>query len=201
MESKKFTTGRVKQKLETRDKILETVQKLLETKGLFSLEDIAKEMNISRATIYRYYSNVDMLYAEAALAFRVKQQHEFLEDVKEMPLAESLLYVQNYFNRHAQIHETAFRKYLSVVLNESVKKDDSAQLRGARRPAVLEAVMTPHRPRISPENYGKLKQIITVLSGIEPLIANKDVNGLTNEESNELLQWALEMILKGMKLD
>ncbi|MBD2755719.1 TetR/AcrR family transcriptional regulator [Spirosoma validum] len=201
MKNEQLTTGRINQKLETRHKILDTAQKLLETKALFSLEDVAQAMGISRATIYRYYSTIDLLCAEAALAFRVKQPDDFLADIKGMTLSESLLYVQDYFNKHAEIHELAFRKYLSVVLNESVKKGQSAQLRGARRPAVLEAVMQPHTQRIGVQNYDRLKQIISALSGIEPMIANKDVNGLTNEESNKLLSWALEMILKGMELD
>ncbi|GAB3281442.1 hypothetical protein GCM10027347_57090 [Larkinella harenae] len=141
-----------------------------------------------------------MLYAEATLSLRVKQPDDFLEDVKKMNLTDSLLYVQSYFNRLAQDHETAFRKYLSVVLDESVKKGQSNSLRGARRPAALAAVLQPYAKQIGAQNIDKLKQIITVLSGIEPMIANKDVNGLASDESNALLQWALEMILKGMGL-
>jgi hypothetical protein len=33
------------------------------------------------------------------------------------------------------------------------------------------------------------------------MIANKDVNGLSNEASNELLEWALRMIFKGMEVE
>ncbi|MGV3603101.1 MAG: TetR/AcrR family transcriptional regulator [Dyadobacter fermentans] len=174
---------------------------LLEKNTIFTLEEVAKELNISRATIYRYYSNVDMLCAEATLSLRVKQQEDFLEDVKDMTLKDSLVYVQKYFNMLAYVHETGFRKYLSVVLDESVKKGSAAPLRGARRPAALDAVMRRHADRIGPENYIRLKQIVTTLSGVEPMIANKDVNGLSNEQSDELLEWAVTMILKGLSLE
>ncbi|WP_138991181.1 TetR/AcrR family transcriptional regulator [Larkinella sp. C7] len=201
MKKEKFTTGRIKQKLATRNRILETAQHMLETGTLVSLEEVAKAMNISRATIYRYYSDVDLLYTEAALSLRVKQPADFMADTQSMGLPESLLYVQGYFNAHAQLHETTLRKYLSVVLNESIQAGSSGPLRGARRPAALEAILQPYIKQIGVENYNRLKQIITVLSGIEPLIANKDVNGLSNEASQELLQWALTMILKGMGVD
>ncbi len=200
MKNEKLNTGRVKQKLQTRDRILKTAQKLLETNVQFSLEDVAKAMNISRATIYRYYSNVGILCAEATLTLRVKHQDDFIEEVKHLDLPQSLLYVQTYFNTLADVHETAFRKYLSVILDESVKDGQSGQLRGARRPTALEAVMRPYEKQIGPENYENLKQIVTVLCGIEPMIANKDVNGLSNEASGKLLRWALEMILKGLEL-
>ncbi|MFD1141213.1 TetR/AcrR family transcriptional regulator [Larkinella insperata] len=201
MENANLVSGRVKQKTQTRNKILQTAQQLLETGALASLEEVARAMNISRATIYRYYSHVDLLYAEAALSLRVKQPADFVADVKQMSLTEAVKYVQAYFNQHAQQHETALRKYLSVVLDESVQKGQSAPLRGGRRPAALKAVLQPYQEQIGQENATRLEQIITVLSGIEPLIANKDVNRLSSEASYDLLQWALAMILKGLGLD
>lgn len=201
MKEKTLTAGRVQQKRATRTKILETAQQLLQTQASFSLEDVAQALGISRATIYRYYSNVDLLCAEAALSFQVKQPADFVAAVRQMSLPEALAYVQAYYNELAQRHETAYRKYLSVALLESVKQGSGASLRGARRPAALEAVMRPHATQIGPANYDRLRQIITVLSGIEPMIANKDVNGLSNEASDELLRWALEMILKGIEAE
>lgn len=201
MSNKVLTTGRVQQKRATRAKILEAAQHLLQTQATFSLEDVAQSMGISRATIYRYFSDVDLLCAEAALSFRVKQPADFVAETQHLGLAESLAYVQTYYNELAQQHEPAFRKYLSVVLAESVKLGSGASLRGARRVAALEAVMRPHASQIGLANYERLQQIVTVLSGIEPMIANKDVNGLPNAASNELLHWALEMILKGLALE
>lgn len=201
MKNSETISGRVKQKRETRDRILNAARVLLESKPAFSLEDVASETGISRATIYRYYSNVDLLCAEAALSVRVKLPADFIEDVRGMDLLQSLSYVQSYYNHLAHSHENSYRKYMSVVLAESIQDAKTVPLRGARRPATLEVVLKPYEEKIGVENTRKLKQIVTVLSGIEPMIANKDVNGLNNEESGELLKWALEMIVKGMELD
>jgi len=201
MKNADINSGRVKQKKETRDGILKAAQELLEGNPSFSLEDVARHMGISRATIYRYYSNVDLLYAEATLSLRVKQPADFVEEVKGMNLLESLTYVQGYYNHLAQLHENSYRRYMSVVLAESIRESKSGPLRGARRPAALESVLRPFEEKIGKENISKLKQIATVLSGIEPMIANRDVNGLSSGQSEELLGWALEMILKGMGLD
>jgi AcrR family transcriptional regulator len=201
MKNSQIQSGRVKQKQETRNGILSAAQELFESNPSFSLEDVARKMGISRATIYRYYSNVDLLCSEAALSLRVKQPADFVEDVKDMNLLQSLHHVQNYYNHLAQLHENSYRKYMSVVLAESIKPEKTVSLRGARRPAALQAIIEPYQETIGADHVIKLRQIITVLSGIEPMIANKDVNGLSSEESSELLSWALEAIVKGIGLD
>jgi len=201
MKPERLTTGRIKQKQATRQKILTAAQQLLQTQASFSLEDVARELQISRATIYRYYSNVDLLYTEAVLSVQVKQPADFVAAVQHMPLSEALVYVQRYFNQLAQQHEPVYRKYLSVALAESIREGHTTQLRGARRPAALEAVLQLYAAELSAEQGERLRLITTVLSGIEPMIANKDVNGLTSEASQDLLQWALQMIIKGMEAE
>ena len=201
MKKKEITSGRVKQKKETRDGILKAAQALLESSSSFSLEDVARHMGISRATIYRYYSNIDLLYAEATLSFRVKQPADFIEEVSELNLLETLTFVQSYYNHLAHLHENSYRRYMSVVLAESLKEPKSGSLRGARRPATLEVVLRPYEEKMGKDNIARLKQIVTVLSGIEPMIANKDVNGLSSEQSDQLLAWALKMIVKGMGIE
>ncbi|MEX0361849.1 MAG: TetR/AcrR family transcriptional regulator, partial [Allomuricauda sp.] len=54
-------TGRTNQKLETRDKILKSAQYFLKKGKAFNLENVAQKSGVSRATIYRYYSNVEIL--------------------------------------------------------------------------------------------------------------------------------------------
>ena len=63
MNKSKFSSGRVNQKLKTREKILRAALDLLKTKVEFSLEDVAENMGSSRATVYRYFSNIDLLCA------------------------------------------------------------------------------------------------------------------------------------------
>ena len=199
MNKAKLNSGRVNQKLRTREKILKAAIDLLKSKSEFTLEDVAAHMNSSRATVYRYFSNVDVLCAEAALSLHTKTTDELLDEVKDLGLLERLLYIQRYFNTLAQKHEVAFRKYLSFVLAESSKGVKLSSLRGSRRPLVLEKSLSPFKDEISPKNARKLHLLTSILSGIEPLIVNKDVNRIGRKESDEVLKWALEMIVKGMK--
>jgi len=49
----------------------------------------------------------------------------------------------------------------------------------------------------TPKEKEDLSNLLTILMGIEPLIVTKDVCGLDNRESIELMKWGMELMLKG----
>ena len=86
MNKSKITKGRAKQKLQTRSEILIAAKGLMQKKERITLEDVAKKANISRATMYRYFSNIDLLFTEASLDIHHKSPDQISEDVKNMIL-------------------------------------------------------------------------------------------------------------------
>ncbi|MCH5716405.1 TetR/AcrR family transcriptional regulator [Niabella hibiscisoli] len=90
MSNDNISSGRINQKLKTQQRILETARKMLLSKKDFSLEDVAAKMQISRATIYRYYPNIDILCLDVAIAMTNKDPEDFSFYVKDMDLAQSL---------------------------------------------------------------------------------------------------------------
>lgn len=187
-------SGRKNQKHKTRSKILLVAQRLL-AKGIgLTLEDIAKEADLSRATIYRYYSNVDVLAAEAVIDIHTKSPEDVFNEVKDLNLKEVLMAIQAYFNDLAFTNEAAFRKYLSIA----IVSDQATNKRGARRIKTMELALANKKTPIDNSEIEKLKNIATVLMGIEALIVSKDVCGLNEQQSKETLKWGLEMLLKGI---
>ncbi|NNC49910.1 MAG: TetR/AcrR family transcriptional regulator [Flaviramulus sp.] len=187
-------SGRKNQKHKTRSKILLVAQRLL-AKGIgLTLEDIAKEADLSRATIYRYYSNVDVLAAEAVIDIHTKSPEDVFNEVKDLNLKEVLMAIQAYFNDLAFTNEAAFRKYLSIA----IVSDQATNKRGARRIKTMELALANKKTPIDNSEIEKLKNIATVLMGIEALIVSKDVCGLNEQQSKETLKWGLEMLLKGV---
>lgn len=184
-------TGRVNQKQETRELILVSAQELLKKGCDFSLEDVAKEAGISRATIYRYYSNKEILAAEAGLDITTLSPDGVIKSLEGKGIEGMILGIQDYFNTLAIDNEKAFRKYLSLVITS-----DSPELkRGARRRKTLELALD--HPEFTAKEKKDLANLLTLLMGIEPLIVSKDVVGLNNEGSKALLKWGIQLILKG----
>ncbi len=184
-------SGRSNQKQETRKKILKSAQYFIEKGEEFNLEDVANRSGISRATIYRYFPNVDVLSAEAGLDVSTLDPTELYARLKGKDLKEDILEVQNYYNTLATSHEGLFRKYISAILDQSTKTPE----RGARRKKTLKLLF--EEQKMTPKEKEDLSNLLTVLMGIEPLIVAKDVCGLDNQESLRLLSWGLELLFDG----
>ncbi|MBT8184941.1 MAG: TetR/AcrR family transcriptional regulator [Eudoraea sp.] len=194
MSEQYISTGRKRQKRKTRKNILLSAQKLLASGNDFTLENVAADASISRATIYRYYSSVEVLSAEAGLDLNTKSPESVYRELDGLDLESVVLGVQNYFNHLALDNEPAFRKYLSVVLTSSA---DAGQ-RGARRIKTMELALSKNHSKLNKTELQNLSRIASVLMGIEPVIVSKDVCRLDNQESLELLNWGLKMLLRGI---
>ena len=189
--------GRVKQKQETREKILSCAQNLMNYSKKFTLEDVAEKVGVSRATIYRYYSNIDVLSAEAGIDINTKSPISIYENLQGLEIKDQLLGVQEYYNNLALDNENAFRNYLSKVLLSDSQHNKNK--RGARRTKTLKMVLD--ETNLTKKEFKNLQNLFTVLMGIEPLIVTKDVCGLNNEQSKKLLKWGMELLLKGISID
>lgn len=189
-----ITSGRSKQKLHTRDKILNAANKLINEKGEFTLEEVAVAAELSRATVYRYYSNIDILSAEAVLDMNTKSGETILKELKSNDLLSQCLEIQDYYNNLALLNETAFRKFLSIILTNANEVEYS---RGGRRVETLKSSLQNLNINYPPKQITNLINAASVFMGIEALIVTKDVCGLDNESSISTLRWGLEMMIKG----
>ncbi len=196
MSRSEITKGRINQKLQTRTEILNAARELMQEEKKVTLEDVAQKANISRATMYRYFSNIGLLFTEASLDIHHKTPEQLSDGVKNMSFEERLFYIQKHYNKLALDNEIGFRRYLSAVLSESIVSQKT--LRGGRRTEALMKTLEPFRDQFSNATYKKLISISSVLMGIDSIIICKDVCNLDNQETEETLKWALDMILKGM---
>ena len=187
--------GRVKQKQETREKILSSTQELMNHNIKFTLEDVAEKAGISRATIYRYYSSIDILAAEAGIDINTESPEAIYKNLQGLKIKDQILGIQEYYNNLALDNENAFRNYLSIVLTS----ESQSNKRGARRNKTLKRAL--EETNLTKKEIKNLQNLFTVLMGIEPIIVTKDVCGLNNDQSKELLRWGMELLLKGISIE
>jgi len=83
---------------------------------------------------------------------------------------------------------------MSVVLNN----DHSDKMRGARRKKSLMMLLENKAQHMSAQDKENLANITTVLMGIEAFVVTKDVCGLNNVESKNLLNWGMEKLLESI---
>ncbi|MGX1928751.1 TetR/AcrR family transcriptional regulator [Flagellimonas sp. 2504JD4-2] len=197
MSENHIASGRKKQKLKTRNRILEAANRLIESGNDITLEDIAKEAEVSRATIYRYYSNIDSLSTELVLHLNVPSTDTILEEFSGNGVKTSILGIQKIYLDFILETEKASKKFLAAFLSTT----DSKLVRGQNRITALKEFFRQHSTDIDAKTQSKLIHLTVLLMGIESIIATKDVCGLNSKESVETLQWGLQMILKGCEIE
>ena len=194
MKSNYVDTGRRKQKLKTHYKIFDAAQVLMNKGDTLTLEKVAKEANISRATIYRYYSNIETLTAELALSIQDEDPERFALENKDLSIEELIFKIQNHYLDFTFRNEATFRKFLGSLLTSETGKNK----RAGRRIIALEKVLSLKKNNLSDRDKNHLINIASLFMGVEALILTKDVCNLNDEEAKESLQWGLRMLLNSV---
>ena len=196
MKNEHIKSGRKKKKQNTRDKILEATRKLLEKKEPLSMEKIAQHAEISRATIYRYYTNTDSISMDLLLQLNVPDTSTIFDQNKATAPSEAILSIQKAYLDFSFKNEQTSRKFLAAVLSST----NSKMKRGQNRITTLRNYFESHQTSLTEEEKEKLIHVSVLLMGIESVITAKDVCGLDDETAAASITWGLEMILKGCNL-
>lgn len=188
------TTGRVNQRLRTRQDILRATAQLLKNGASPSMEEIAEAARVSRATLYRYFPNLESLLVEAPLDGNTPNAEELFEGdpsgdpVERLDRAEAALHEMSYRN------EAQLRLMLAHAVRREAHGDADSPHRQNRRTGLIEAALEPVRDRLDPENYERLCSALALVFGIESMIVYRDVVPITPEAAREVKSWAIRAL-------
>lgn len=186
-------SGRTKQKLQTRTQIIQTAKEMMDSPRNLTLEDVAREASVSRATIYRYFPSIDMLFSEAAIHLDYKTPEELNEEMKGQSATDNIRHIQKYYNSFGLQNEVAYRRHLSVVMLEAIKNTE--KLRGGRRIEALKMALKPLQSAMTKTDWERLTNAAALLSGFDALVICKDVCGLDDGKATSLLEWMMELVI------
>jgi len=181
---------RVNQKRRTRAALLQAARELLGEGLTPSLQEIADRAEISRATTYRYFSDLDLLLQEAALdgiAQQVDQLRLGSPDDAMVDVEERVARTVTRIIDMVLENEALFRVYLRGVI-----VGEEREPRGARRVRWLSEALGDALP---PAIATRVVHAISLLTGIETVIVTRDVLGLDEAATRELTVWTARAIL------
>lgn len=193
MNDSHLSSGRKAQKQQTRQKILKAANDLVKNHSPLNMDEIAKEAGISRATIYRYYSNTEEIATELILYLNVPDSGKLMSDWEGQNLYDGLKGIQNAYLDFIFNNEIPSKKFLGAILSSADPKLE----RGQNRITSVREFLASKDIQMNPDEKENLSVIATLLMGIEAVMVTKDVCGLDNQESRKVLNWALDRILKG----
>ena len=200
--SKSDSHERTQQKLRTRLHIIESAKRLRDSGTTdYSLEDVAEEAKVSRATIYRYFPSVSALHVELGLVAQLKSPEDLLARAPEDPFERVQLVHAHAFELTAE-NEAQFRAFLKSSMDlweRHNDRDGRGPLRGARRVALVESALAPWKNEFTAAEFRRLVQSVALLTFFEPFLVLKDVFHLENKDADKVIRFALEALLTGAR--
>ena len=163
------------QELRTRKDILLAANRLLKQGIKPTMEEVAEEAMVSRATAYRYFGSIDTLLVEVPIDAAMLDPADKAE---------------------AYMHEVVFQNetLLRVMLANSIarsKDDNTIPTRQNRRMPLIEAALSPSRHRFADDDYESLKVSLAMIFGPESMIALCDVINLDKNSARKAKSWAV----------
>lgn len=191
--------GRPNQRLRTRKDLLSAAARLLKQGRTPTIEDVATEAMVSRATAYRYFPTVEALLVEAPIDDDAPDPAAlFAGDsstnaVLRVDKAEAVLHAMSYRNQRQ------LRLMLAASLQRSVAdpaaKSPGVPLRQNRRGPLIDAALEPVRAKMSPQRYRTLRASLSLIFGLESMIVFEDVIGLDAVSARRVKQWAIRALV------
>ena len=194
MIKKNLATGRIAQKMKTRERLLIAANNLMVKGNVMSIEQVAKEAGTSKATAYRYFSNIDTLRKESSLHTISQDKEDLFSGLSKDDLEGRLKILIQYHFKILTKNEVEFRLYLSAVLQDSVQ-DKESYTRAGRRILLIEEALVSLKKTYATEQFNKIVSAISVILGIESITILKDLCGLKNAKILETWKWMIDKII------
>ncbi len=189
--------GRPQQKQRTRKALLQAASQLTKQGRRPTLEEIAEEALVSRATAYRYFPNVEALHLEASIDIETPQAEDALRGAPESDVIARLEHVDDALHTMIAANEAPLRMMLAQSLERSARGETDGQLpaRQNRRTPLFEAALAPANGSIKPAALKNLKHSLALVIGPEAMVVFKDVLRLDDAESRKVRRWAIRALV------
>jgi AcrR family transcriptional regulator len=184
--------GRTRQKLRTRDALIEATRALIADGLTPNVEDAAARAAISRTTAYRYFPNQrGLLIAAHPEIDRRSLLGANLSGEPSVRLATVL----EEFHRIVLETEPQLRMALRLSLDHGHDQRDTSLRRG-RAIAWIEEALTPLADKLSRQQVRRLAIAIRAAAGIESLVWLTDVARLSRAEATALMRESAQALLR-----
>ncbi|MEQ8268038.1 MAG: TetR family transcriptional regulator [Parvibaculum sp.] len=190
--------GRPNQRQRTRKDLLQAASRLMMQGGNPSLEEIAQEAMVSRATAYRYFPTADALLLEAALDVATPEADEvFASETSDDPTVR-VLRADAALQRMIDENEPQLRMMLAKSLERSVTGDNPPNIppRQNRRTPLIAAALEPAHRKLQPGARRMLERALALVIGTEATIVTRDVLQLSHAEAEKVRRWAIRALIE-----
>jgi AcrR family transcriptional regulator len=189
---------RENQKSRTRQAIIDAASALVEEGVLPTVVDAAERAKVSRATAYRYFpTRSDLLETLVGLNPTMKEVSAAVAAADSEDPAARLEILLDAYNPRVLASEPWMRAMYRTMLDAWLKSHHDGTDKSHRLPLRLDWVEEVLAPAdLDEKSRRRLAAALTLVLGIEPISVLKDVCGLDDEETLDVLSWAGGALLR-----
>lgn len=196
--AKSAPSGPSNRELRTRKDLLRAANSLVKQGRKPSMDEIAKEALVSRATAYRYFPNVEALLAEAPADAATGVLDAFFDGDPSTDAEARIDKAEAAMHRVTYDNEASLRIMLanSITRARDGEHADAAPLRQNRRLPLIEAALSTSRDRFRDADYKKLCAALSVIFGTESMIVFRDVLRVDEKTARKVKSWAVRVLVR-----
>ena len=194
-------TGRSNQRRRARKDLLQATARILKQGRKPSLEEVAKEALVSRATAYRYFPSVEALLVEASVDVAVPDARDLFSDGSSDDPVLRLERVDAALNEMIVENEVPLRMMLAHSLEQRAKGYEEGKLpvRQNRRTPLIEAALAPAWGQFKPADLKTLSAALALIIGTEAMVVFRDVLQLDDTNAQKVRRWAIRALVAAAK--
>ena len=194
-------TARANQKRRTRKDLLQAASRLMKQGRKPSIDEIAEEALVSRATAYRYFPGLEALLVEASLDVAVPSAGELFEQGSPGDPVVRVQAVDSALHDVIIANEAPFRMMLIHSMERQLGREVGEELpvRQNRRTALIEAALEPARGEFTREGLEVLTRALALIIGTEGMIVVKDVLQLDDDDARKVKRWAIAALVEAAR--
>jgi AcrR family transcriptional regulator len=166
-----------------------------------TLEEVAEEALVSRATAYRYFPSVEALMVEAAVDIAVPDPAQLFREESSRDAVARLLRVETALHDMIVANESALRTMLAYSIQQGIQSDETGNLprRQNRRTPLIDAALAPAHDQFKPGALKLLTKALALIMGPEAAVVVKDVLQLDDDDARKVKRWAIRSLVEAAK--
>lgn len=189
--------GRANQRRRTRKDLLQAAARLMKQGKTPTLEEVAEEAMVSRATAYRYFPNIETLLVEAPLDLAMAPPDEVFRDGPAHDPVARLERAEAMFQQMARENERALRMMIANAATRPLRENGEGGVPGRqnRRMPLIEAALEPARKEFKPAELKLLSKALALVTFTEAWVVFKDVLALEETEARKVQRFAIRALV------
>lgn len=182
-------------RLRTRKQLLEAASRLLRRNLSPTLEEVAEEALVSRATVYRYFPSIEALLNEAGVDVAFPAAEAVFAGASADP-AERVILADRAVDEMVAQNELSLRHMLIHSLKTAIAAPPGeGRVRQNRRAPLIAAALEPVLPDLPSETAARLSAVLALFIGTESMLVFKDVLGMDRKDATAAKDWAIRALV------